>query len=59
MTIDELDDLVSIDYIYGIGSTAIKYNSHNARLNHGNKKVSKIEIDWENHEVNVWVEKEI
>ena len=58
MTVEELDDLISIDYLYGLGTQAIRYNTYNARINHGNKTISSIEIDWENHEVNVWVKKE-
>lgn len=58
MTVEELDDLISIDYLYGLGTSAIRYNTYNARINHGNKEIKSIEIDWENHEVNVWIKKE-
>ena len=57
MSVEELDDLVSIDYLYGIGTLAIKYNNAFVRTQYGNKQIKSIEIDWDNHEVNVWVER--
>ena len=57
MTVEELDELISIDYLYGVEKMAVKYNSHFARQNYGNRQISSVEIDWENHDVNVWVKK--
>lgn len=58
MTVKELDELIPIDYVHTPDFGSVKYNSGYARDKYGNRKISSIEIDWENHDIDVWIEKE-
>lgn len=54
MTVNELDEVLPIDYLLGTKIGSARCNSF-VKMNYGNCQVESIEIDWENQDVKVWI----